>query len=196
MTPPAGGDRHPQTEPRPHPYPGARGHHLRADRPPHAAPAGTGGHGHWWGQTGALRHPSGDRARVLADLRTGRSQQPPGLCHEFVHLILDRMVINADREHVEATITWRTGTQQQLWIERPLIRRSGKVPGRRRTMLGCGRTTSLRRGRHCRRGSHSVRTWPFGHRAQCSGSNAPTRGCPSRRRCHGVRPRTPSCRRM
>jgi hypothetical protein len=29
---------------------------------------------------------------------------------------------------VEATITWRTGAQQQLWIERPLIRRSGKVP--------------------------------------------------------------------
>jgi hypothetical protein len=29
---------------------------------------------------------------------------------------------------VEATITWRTGAQQQLWIERPLRRRSGKSP--------------------------------------------------------------------
>jgi hypothetical protein len=44
-----------------------------------------------------------------------------------VRLILDRVVINADREHVEATITWRTGAQQHLWIERPLLRRSGKV---------------------------------------------------------------------
>jgi hypothetical protein len=64
----------------------------------------------------------------LADLRTGWHQQPPALRHEFVRLILDRVVINADRNHVEATITWRTGAQQQLWIERPLIRRSGKVP--------------------------------------------------------------------
>ncbi len=64
----------------------------------------------------------------LADLRTGWGHQPPGLRHEFVRLILDRVVINADRNHVEATITWRTGAQQQLWIERPLTRRSGKVP--------------------------------------------------------------------
>jgi ribosomal protein L30/L7E len=38
------------------------------------------------------------------------------------------VVIHADREHVEATITWRTEAQQRLWIERPLIRRSGKAP--------------------------------------------------------------------
>jgi hypothetical protein len=47
----------------------------------------------------------------LADLRTGWDHQPPGLRHEFVRLILDRVVINADREHVEATITWQTGAQ-------------------------------------------------------------------------------------
>jgi DNA invertase Pin-like site-specific DNA recombinase len=64
----------------------------------------------------------------LADLRTGWDHQPPGLRHEFVRLILDRVVIHADRHHVEATITWRTGAQQRLWIERPLIRRSGKAP--------------------------------------------------------------------
>jgi hypothetical protein len=64
----------------------------------------------------------------LADLRTGWDHQPPGLRHEFVRLLLDRVVITADREHVEATITWRTGAQQHLWIERPLIRRGGKVP--------------------------------------------------------------------
>ena len=64
----------------------------------------------------------------LADLRTGWDHQPPGLRHELVRLILDRVVINAHREHVEATITWRTGAQQHLWIERPLIRRGGKVP--------------------------------------------------------------------
>jgi hypothetical protein len=63
----------------------------------------------------------------LADLRTGWGHQPPGLRHEFVRLILDRVVIHADRHHVEATITWRTGAQQRLWIERPLRRRSGKV---------------------------------------------------------------------
>jgi Recombinase len=64
----------------------------------------------------------------LADLRTGWGHQPPGLRHEFMRLILDRVVIHADRNHVEATITWRTGAQQRLWIERPLRRRSGKVP--------------------------------------------------------------------
>jgi hypothetical protein len=64
----------------------------------------------------------------LADLRTGWDHQPPGLRNEFLRLILDRVVIHADREHVEAAITWRTGAQQQLWIERPLIRRSGKAP--------------------------------------------------------------------
>jgi hypothetical protein len=45
-----------------------------------------------------------------------------------VRLILDRVIINADRDHLEATIIWRTGVQQHLWIERPLQRRSGKVP--------------------------------------------------------------------
>ena len=55
----------------------------------------------------------------LADLRTGWDQQPPGLCHEFVRLILDRVVINADRDHLEVTIIWRTRVQQHLWIERP-----------------------------------------------------------------------------
>jgi hypothetical protein len=45
-----------------------------------------------------------------------------------VRLVLDRVVCNADREHVGATVTWRTGSQQPLWIGRPLILRSGKVP--------------------------------------------------------------------
>jgi hypothetical protein len=45
-----------------------------------------------------------------------------------VRLILDRVVINAARDHLEATLIWRAGAQQQLWIERPLRRRSGKAP--------------------------------------------------------------------
>jgi hypothetical protein len=64
----------------------------------------------------------------LADLRTGWDHQPPGLRHEFVRLILDRVTINAHRAHVEATMLWRTGAQQRLWIERPLLQRSGKAP--------------------------------------------------------------------
>jgi DNA invertase Pin-like site-specific DNA recombinase len=64
----------------------------------------------------------------LADLRTGWDHQPPGLRHEFVRLILDRVVINAARDHVNVTISWRAGAQQHLWIERPLRRRSGKAP--------------------------------------------------------------------
>jgi hypothetical protein len=64
----------------------------------------------------------------LADLRTGWEQQPLGLRNEFVRLMLDRVDINADHDHVEATIRWRAGAQQHLWIERPPIQRSGKVP--------------------------------------------------------------------
>jgi hypothetical protein len=64
----------------------------------------------------------------LADLRTGWDQQPPGLRNEFMRLIVDRVIVHVDPSHVEATILWRTGTQQRLWIERPLIRRGGKVP--------------------------------------------------------------------
>jgi hypothetical protein len=64
----------------------------------------------------------------LADLHTGWDRQPPGLGNEFLRLILDRVVIYTDREHVEVTLTWRTGAQQHLWIERPPGRRSGKVP--------------------------------------------------------------------
>jgi hypothetical protein len=44
------------------------------------------------------------------------------------HHILDRIAIHATRDHLEATLTWRAGAQQHLWIERPLRRRSGKVP--------------------------------------------------------------------
>jgi hypothetical protein len=64
----------------------------------------------------------------LADLRTGWDQQPPRLRNEFLRLMLDRVVVNVDCDHVDATMTWRTGVQQQLWIERPLRRRSGKAP--------------------------------------------------------------------
>jgi DNA invertase Pin-like site-specific DNA recombinase len=64
----------------------------------------------------------------LADLRTGWDHQPPALRNEFLRLILNRVVITADRDHVEASIIWRAGAQQPLWIERPLLRRGGKAP--------------------------------------------------------------------
>jgi DNA invertase Pin-like site-specific DNA recombinase len=64
----------------------------------------------------------------LADLRTGWDQQAPGLRNEFMRLVLDRVVVRVDRDHVEATLLWRTGIEQHLWIERPPIRRGGKLP--------------------------------------------------------------------
>jgi hypothetical protein len=63
----------------------------------------------------------------LADLRTGWAQQPPALKNEFLRLILASVHVHATREHVEATVVWRSGAQQHLWIERPPRRRSGKV---------------------------------------------------------------------
>jgi hypothetical protein len=83
----------------------------------------------------------------LADLRTGWDQQPPRLRNEFLRLMLDQVVVNVDCDHVEATMTWRTGVQQ-LWIGRPLRRHRGK-PYR----------STFRTGR----------TWPFGSRRQRSG---------------------------
>jgi hypothetical protein len=36
-------------------------------------------------------------------------------------------LVNAERGAVEATIVWRSGAEQQLWIERPLHQHGGKV---------------------------------------------------------------------
>jgi Recombinase len=63
----------------------------------------------------------------LADLRTGWDRQPASLRNEFLCLILDRILVQAERDAVEATIVWRSGAEQQLWIERPLHQRGGKV---------------------------------------------------------------------
>jgi hypothetical protein len=63
----------------------------------------------------------------LADLRTGWDGQPASLRNEFLRLILDRVLIKAEHGAVEATIVWRSGAGQQLWIERSLHQRGGKV---------------------------------------------------------------------
>jgi hypothetical protein len=44
-----------------------------------------------------------------------------------LRLILDRVVVQTQRESIEATIVWRSGAEQHLWIERPLHQRSGRV---------------------------------------------------------------------
>jgi len=62
----------------------------------------------------------------LADLRTGWGGQPAPLRNEFLRLILDRVLVNAQRDAIEATVVWRSGAEQQLWIERPLHQRGGK----------------------------------------------------------------------
>jgi DNA invertase Pin-like site-specific DNA recombinase len=63
----------------------------------------------------------------LTDLRTGWGGQPASLRHEFLRLILDRVLVHTQHESVEATIVWRSGGEQHLWIERPLHQRGGKV---------------------------------------------------------------------
>jgi DNA invertase Pin-like site-specific DNA recombinase len=63
----------------------------------------------------------------LADLRSGWGNQPASLRNEFLRLILDRVLVKAERGAVEATIVWRSGAEQQLWIERPLHQHGGKV---------------------------------------------------------------------
>jgi hypothetical protein len=63
----------------------------------------------------------------LADLHTGRDGQPASLRSEFLRLILDRVLVAARRDAVEATIVWRSGAEQQLWIERSLHQRGGKM---------------------------------------------------------------------
>jgi DNA invertase Pin-like site-specific DNA recombinase len=64
----------------------------------------------------------------LADLRTGWDKQPPELRNELFRVLLERVSIASDADHVTATVVWRTGLQQRLWIERPRFRRGGKVP--------------------------------------------------------------------
>ena len=63
----------------------------------------------------------------LADLHTGWDGQPASLRNEFLRLILDRVLVSARHDAVEATIVWRSGAEQHLWIERPLHQRGGKV---------------------------------------------------------------------
>jgi hypothetical protein len=48
------------------------------------------------------------------------------LRHEFLCVILDRVLVNAQSDAVEATIVWRSGVEQHLGIERPLRQRGGK----------------------------------------------------------------------
>jgi hypothetical protein len=62
----------------------------------------------------------------LADLRPGWDQQPASLRHAFLRLILDRVLVNAQSDAVEATVVWRSGGEQHLWIERPSRQRGGK----------------------------------------------------------------------
>jgi DNA invertase Pin-like site-specific DNA recombinase len=64
----------------------------------------------------------------LADLRTGWDKQPPELRNELFRLLLARVVIEADADHVTATVVWRGGLQQHLWIERPRLLRAGRRP--------------------------------------------------------------------
>ena len=66
------------------------------------------------------------RFAIWADIRTGWDQQPASLRHEFLHLILDRVLVNAQSDAVEATMVWRSGGEQHLWIERPLRQRGGR----------------------------------------------------------------------
>jgi DNA invertase Pin-like site-specific DNA recombinase len=62
----------------------------------------------------------------LANLSAGWEKQPPDLRNELFRLLLERVVIEADVDHVTATVVWRSGLQQHLWIERPRRRRAGK----------------------------------------------------------------------
>jgi DNA invertase Pin-like site-specific DNA recombinase len=64
----------------------------------------------------------------LADLRLGWAKQPSALKNELLRLILERVLVKAERDYVEAKILWRSGPQQRLWIERPPRRWSGNVP--------------------------------------------------------------------
>ena len=64
----------------------------------------------------------------LADLRLGWQKQPPELQNELFRLLLERVVIEASVDHVTATVVWRGGLQQRLWIERPRLKRGGKPP--------------------------------------------------------------------
>jgi hypothetical protein len=64
----------------------------------------------------------------LADLRTGWGRQPSALRNEFLRLVVDRVLVSADADHVDVTIVWRGGAEHQLWVERPRMARAGKSP--------------------------------------------------------------------
>jgi hypothetical protein len=114
----------------------------------------------------------------LADLRTGWGEQPVMLRNEFLRLILDRVLVKAERGAVEATIVWRSGAEQQLWIERPLHQRGGKVRWTDvddqwlREHYGSSSAPELQ-ARFPDRGYHAIR-----RQAQTLGLNRPQRGRP------------------
>jgi hypothetical protein len=65
----------------------------------------------------------------VADLRVGWEMQPLELRNALLRLLLKRVVIEADRDTIKATVIWHNEQRlgwQELWIERPPIRRSGK----------------------------------------------------------------------
>jgi hypothetical protein len=62
----------------------------------------------------------------IADLHRGWEKHPLEVRNAFLRMILERVVIDADRDMIKATVIWRIGIRQELWIERPPIRRGGK----------------------------------------------------------------------
>jgi hypothetical protein len=65
--------------------------------------------------------------QFLADLRSGWDQQTPELQNEFLRLVLDRVLVRATPEQADVVITWRSGAQQRLWVERPRLARGRKT---------------------------------------------------------------------
>jgi hypothetical protein len=59
----------------------------------------------------------------LADLRTGWNAQPDDLKNAFLNLILERVVIYAEKRTVRAEIIWRTGLVQEILIHRRVCKR-------------------------------------------------------------------------
>jgi hypothetical protein len=114
----------------------------------------------------------------LADLRTGWEGQPAALRNEFLRLILERVLVHARRDSVEATIVWRAGVTQRLWIERPLHQRGGKARWTEgdnawlRAWYGAATAPELRE-RFPDRSAHAVRK-----QAELLGLKRPQRGVP------------------
>jgi DNA invertase Pin-like site-specific DNA recombinase len=64
----------------------------------------------------------------LADLRTGWERQPVALRNELLRLLILRVELDARRDHLIATIVWRSGARQRIWIERQRRALAGKAP--------------------------------------------------------------------